>query len=713
MFKKLNLKWKISIFTIIILTIIMVSVSLSINKYTAEIVKDQVNKQINLLNNSQKDILDVYISNLKRQIKIITKDSLLIPYLNTVDGLKRDLDSAKEEMKNTPVSKKEKAEEYYNSLEMQLDTYMSGFGNMAQKLGAKLNNEIANIEYAEFAYITLAEGMVVADSRYRVDTFDDQESNNLMAKTLQPIQYKDIKFGSLTFLDNRPYLLMNYPLYRDVSEEDVLAYIVMVLSYDFLANELDTSPGEFGSITLINEQGLILNHKDKKLLGEKIGDKWFREQLKLNRESSSEIINEKLYILEKIEGEQLYQAVSIPISTIYAPNRKINYIILWITAAGIIITFIGIFTLISCLLKPLSRILDSFNYLQEGNLNTDILLDDKDVKRNDEIGKIAKAFNSMVEQLSYLISNIKQASNELIDFTSKVKSSSNNMGVIAEQVANAMENIASGAEEQSVQIDETRASVKNLNQQIESIDENTKLISQKSENVIDSIKRGNDSVNHSITEVNNVKDDTLEIAGIIRSLGERSAEIGKIIKLIDEISDQTNLLALNAAIEAARAGENGRGFSVVADEILDLAEESSSATEQIDLLVQEIQSGVTNIVNKIDQNEQAVDLGVIAIEDTGQVFSEIEQAAYILRDSIKQVAVNIEVMTKDSKEVEKIITAITEVSMSFASNSEEVAASTEEQMAAAEDLANMSSLIFDLIEELSKATKQFYDKGID
>lgn len=89
MFKKLNLKWKISIFTIIILTIIMVSVSLSINKYTAEIVKDQVNKQINLLNNSQKDILDIYISNLKRQIKIITKDSLLIPYLNTVDDLKR------------------------------------------------------------------------------------------------------------------------------------------------------------------------------------------------------------------------------------------------------------------------------------------------------------------------------------------------------------------------------------------------------------------------------------------------------------------------------------------------------------------------------------------------------------------------------------------------------------------------------------------------
>ena len=89
MFKKLNLKWKISIFTIIILTIIMVSVSLSINKYTADIVKDQVNKQINLLNNSQKDILDIYISNLKRQIKIITKDSLLIPYLNTVDDLKR------------------------------------------------------------------------------------------------------------------------------------------------------------------------------------------------------------------------------------------------------------------------------------------------------------------------------------------------------------------------------------------------------------------------------------------------------------------------------------------------------------------------------------------------------------------------------------------------------------------------------------------------
>lgn len=330
-----------------------------------------------------------------------------------------------------------------------------------------------------------------------------------------------------------------------------------------------------------------------------------------------------------------------------------------------------------------------------------------EVLSKDEIGKLIYWFNSFVENLHGLISHIVGIAEEVSASSEELSASGDQVGLMAEQVGYSIENVASGSEEQSAKIEETAHSVDSLFKQINEISKSSKEMTEYSDNVMKNIEKGNISVDHSINQIVNVKDDTAQVAKIIKYLGDTSNEIGNIIGLINGIAAQTNLLALNAAIEAARAGDAGRGFSVVADEIRELAEESSKATDKIANLINKIQENVSEAVNKTNQTVETVSNSVQAIEETKNVFSNINEVAQELRGFIVKVSENAEEMTVNGKEVENAINEISAVSQDFASNSEEVAASSEEQVAATKEIVSGAKRLADMAEELTGEVGKF------
>lgn len=386
-----------------------------------------------------------------------------------------------------------------------------------------------------------------------------------------------------------------------------------------------------------------------------------------------------------------------------AINLLINKTLFQAAITALLVIFIAYF-FSRKITTPVNIVVD---FLQEMASSGGDLTRRLEVSSKDEIGKLIYWFNSFVENLHGLISHIVTIAEEVFASSEELSASGDQVGLMAEQVGLSIENVASGSEEQSVKIEDTAQNVDSLFQQITEISKSSQKMSEYSSSVTDNIDQGNKSVDHSIEQIANVKNDTAEVAEIIKYLGDTSNEIGNIIGIINGIAAQTNLLALNAAIEAARAGESGRGFSVVADEIRELAEESSKATEKITDLIKKIQENVSAAVDKTMQTVETVENSVQAIEETKTAFKYINQVAEELEVFILKVFKEAEEMSINGKEVENAINEIAAVSQDFASNSEEVAASSEEQIAATKEIVSGAKQLAKMAEKLTEEVAKF------
>lgn len=255
----------------------------------------------------------------------------------------------------------------------------------------------------------------------------------------------------------------------------------------------------------------------------------------------------------------------------------------------------------------------------------------------DSLGALSDSFNIMVSDLSDLVRDVKKASDQVNSSTLDILKNTDNMANGAETQASQTENISSVAREMANRISNTN--------------QNAQLASESAKKAKSVAESGGEIVLQSTEGMQKIRNSVREVSRQMKILSDNSVRISEIAVFISEIASRTNLLALNASIEAARAGEAGRGFSVVADEIRNLAERSSKSAEEISQLIDDINSGTTKTLKAIENGEKEVSEGSKLVDEAGEVLKEIIGSVEISTRSTLEISEATEEQAKFSSDI--------------------------------------------------------------
>ncbi len=495
-----------------------------------------------------------------------------------------------------------------------------------------------------------------------------------------------------------------------------LGTVAMAIELNNVAkNVIDSNSSKSDFKTLIlNSEGLVISSIDQKQVlslnfqDKAVGLQDFYNTIKANKSGFGDFTldgNKYIAAYRNSDKYGMYILTYKPVSAHTELINNIKLVLFSVILLSVILAAIIIYLLTRKITKPILATAKQAERLANGDLTVNI--PEASLKRKDELGMLANSFSAMIQNFKTIITQINETSDKVAASSQELYASGEQVGTAAEDVGNTILGISTGAEEQSANIDSALSNLRNLINQINEVNTSTHTMQKTTVHMIDHIAKGSKTANESIDSINNLKADTEGVSKVIFNLGSTSNQIGQIIELITGIAEQTNLLALNAAIEAARAGEAGRGFSVVADEIRKLAEESADASGRIAKLIVEVKSGVDTAVTRMDSSIKSVNTSVKAIQENGDTFSVIYEQAEQLKNIVSDVTQSVKLMTESSRDFDQTMQQINETSRDFAANAEGVSAASEEQIALTEEIVSSSKAMAEMSEELSSLIKNF------
>ncbi|MGJ0846353.1 methyl-accepting chemotaxis protein [Tissierella praeacuta] len=476
-----------------------------------------------------------------------------------------------------------------------------------------------------------------------------------------------------------------------------------------------------GYVQLITGKGLILGHKDNEMLGKNIFELFPDEEIQeivgngkqanLERISSTNRQKEYFTIIPlSISGTSTkWSFISIiPRNEIFEKTRKSITRTIITGIIGIMILIVFTLVITNTITKPIVNL----SQVVERLSNFDLTFDEnssaiKYLKREDEIGLIAKSLATMHKNFIGLIKKVSDISNQVAASSEELMATTQQSASASEEIARAIDEIARAASEQARDTERGSIEIDELGKEIEKNQEDAINLNNAA-NEVSKLKDEGIVIIEELVEKNNITNKSIaEIYEIIENTNEGAEKIKNASKMIGNIAEQTNLLALNAAIEAARAGEAGKGFAVVAQEIRKLAEESNSFTEDITVIIESLAGKTEYAVNTMEKVRRTLESQNESVKLTNDKFHGIAHTIEDVQKAIESIAKSGIEMEKKKEEIIKIIQSLSAISQENAAGTEESSASVEEQTASIEEISGASEALSKLAEEMQENVSKF------
>ena len=329
------------------------------------------------------------------------------------------------------------------------------------------------------------------------------------------------------------------------------------------------------------------------------------------------------------------------------------------------------------------------------------------VDRSDEFGHIAASFNHMFDEFRDMTKEF-QASADIVDQSAiQLTETAEQSAEATQSIAQSITEVAGSTQEQMDYVTKTKEEVDAFSEGVDKSLATMNTICRHVEVTTQMTQEGGKLVQATVEQMHSIADTVEHSSAVIEKLGERSKEIGAIIDTISGIAEQTNLLALNAAIEAARAGEHGRGFSVVAEEVRKLAEESQGAATKISDLIAAIQKETGAAVSAMETGRAEAEKGRANVQSTGEGFKAIMERIEGIHSDTQLIMGTIQDIDESGKKIVGYTDNIHGSSQKISSSTETVSAAAEEQSAGMEEIAASSRQLAEQAQKLKDALGKF------
>ncbi|MBC3453484.1 methyl-accepting chemotaxis protein [Pseudomonas mosselii] len=343
-------------------------------------------------------------------------------------------------------------------------------------------------------------------------------------------------------------------------------------------------------------------------------------------------------LVEQLRADAHGRAAAISASA----ERTVWLGVLVMLGSAVLVGLFSLWLVNRSLVEPIRQLIDYVAQLSQGRFAARV-----DSRREDELGRLALAANTLRDFLADTVGRLKDNAEELETASARLRSIAGDM--------------AHGTHDQFQRTDQVATAMHEMSATAQEVARHAADAARAADEADHSAQAGEQVMQRTIATIAVVNREIAGTATVIRHLEHDSTRIGKVLEVIRGIAEQTNLLALNAAIEAARAGEAGRGFAVVADEVRSLAQRTAASIAEIHQIIEAVQSGAVEAVKAIESGQQRSEEGAEQVQQAGQMLQRITTAVEAIRDMNRQIATAAEEQTSVAEDISRNLVEITRI----------------------------------------------------
>jgi len=329
-------------------------------------------------------------------------------------------------------------------------------------------------------------------------------------------------------------------------------------------------------------------------------------------------------------------------------------------------------------LKPIGVICGYMHKIGDGDLTTRIETDQGDANSKNEIHQLTRSAIATIAGLRKVTGELNQTMNNI----------NHHLGTVSGGIDRL--NMDIGRQQQETEM--VAAAISEMTSTSEEVASNAAAAAEQTQLANNEACNGDQIVQEVVASIQSISGEVNELTAMIEQVEKNSNAIGTVMDVIQNIAEQTNLLALNAAIEAARAGEAGRGFSVVAEEVRNLAQQTANSTTDIREMIERLQGNTRNAVERMDQSNQKVQISVEKTSQAGVALNTISESVANISDASVQIASAAEQQTSVSEDISRNIESISKIAHETSDSSQQMNHAVAELDKAGQELQRVISL---------------------